>query len=94
MILAKRRRSESFPRGLRGVAVLEPHEGGSMATVPRGLYGPKHDGILDPDRWTAEDRYVRTQDQLDDEDERDAAAQFSPGFVGALNAARRQAVGR
>lgn len=59
--------------------------------VPRGLFGPNRDGLLDPDRLTAVQRQREDREWLDEA--RDRRASRSP-LVRRLQAATDRALGR
>lgn len=59
--------------------------------VPRGLFGPNRDGVLDPDRLTPAQRMKESRAWLDDA--RDRRASASP-LVRRLQAATDKALGR
>ena len=59
--------------------------------IPAGLFGPNRDGLLDPDRLTAEQRARESRPWLDEA--RDRRASASP-LVRGLQAATDRALGR
>jgi hypothetical protein len=59
--------------------------------IPKGLLGPDRDGLLDPDRLTAQQRATQSRPWLDEA--RDRRASPSP-LVRRLQAATDRALGR
>lgn len=62
-----------------------------MPNLPPGLYGPNHDGLGDPDRFTPADRRNAVQARLTSEYNR--RTNRSP-VMAALQAAADKALGR
>jgi len=62
-----------------------------MPNLPPSLYGPNHDGLLDPDRPTSRERRGAAQQRLVDEYQRRTSR--SP-VMAALQAAADRALGR
>ncbi|MEE3127546.1 MAG: hypothetical protein VX494_10070 [Actinomycetota bacterium] len=62
-----------------------------MTKIPRGLYGPNRDGLLDPARLSSKERQTRPADLLAEE----YARRTSPSpFVRRLQSAADRALGR
>lgn len=62
-----------------------------MKKVPRGMYGPNMDGLLDPERATVLERHTTSVERL--QEERARRRSMSP-FIRALQAATDRALRR
>lgn len=56
--------------------------------VLRGLYGPHRDGLLDPRRATAPERYRKSEALIEDEREVDESVQLSEPMQRLVQAGR------